>query len=137
MFRVILSLFVVLLSVSCAPDVEQSVKYYDKAHHEQLIKRLKEEGVPYRIASDGQVFYPVSTRDVVKKISAEIIGPVDKSKTGVTIEKKYAEEISKHLDRAGIQYELGEVEGNALFTWDASVNDSALVIVNLVTRESK
>ena len=101
-------LLTLALSILCSCDtrgVEESIKIHDPQQNAQFLAILKKTGVPYRIGSDGQILYPVSNREAVRKVHRQVFGPIDRSRTGVGVRKEYADALARELDSVGIEYE--------------------------------
>jgi len=134
---IIVACTILLLSCSENSGIEESVKIYDDDMNDRFIHLLKEDNVSYRIASDGQIFYPIEQRNNVKKAQEVIFDPIDESKKGASVQRRDADTIASKLTSLGINYEIFHDENQSTFTWGSSVNTEAMRVVGEVISKSE
>ena len=123
---------ILLLSCNENSGIEESIKIYDEDMNARFMEILKDENVNYRIASDGQIFYPIEQRNKIKKAQEAIWGPIDESKKGASVQRQDVSEIASRLTSLGINYEVFHDENKSTFSWSSSVNTEAMRVVSEV-----
>jgi hypothetical protein len=133
-FRAFFSVAGSILLLSCGGNsgIEESVKIYDADMNARFIQILDEENVTYRIAPDGQIFYPIEQRKIVEAAQEAIFGPVDESTKGARVQVQDADDIASNLTTLGINYEVIHNEKDVVFKWSAGVDASAMRVVSEV-----
>ncbi len=121
-----------LISCNKSSGIEQSVKIHDPDTNTRFIRILDDKNVNYRIASDGQIFYPIEQSDKVKAAHKAIFGSIDSSKKGASVQTQDANEISSRLTDLGINFEVFHGDDKVTFTWSSSVNAEAMHVVSEV-----
>lgn len=137
MYRIFLLLaFSFSVSTSAyAGGPEASSKINDPARHSEFIERLEEEGITYRVAEDGQVFYPAYEREKVSKIFRSILGVSEPVYKGAIVGYKQASDVSSKLVEERIPFEVFYQGNSVLFKWPEHLNDKATRIVSGVLRD--
>jgi len=126
----IFSFFMVVCA--CAAESETSSKINDPELHSRFVDLLEKEGVAYRIADDGQVFYPTSEREKVSKIFRSVLGVSDPVYKGASVGYEQASEIASKLVEVRIPFEVLYQENTVIFKWPEHLNDKAIEIVTRV-----
>lgn len=120
------SIVVVLIACGSVNDMEQSMKLMDLDHHEEFIKQLDLAGIPFRVASDRQVFYSSRNAEDVREISKSVLGiSGDQKVRGVTVPATLAPEVALRLTEKKIPFEVLYDGDRTMFTWPANLNETA------------
>jgi len=131
MYRILLLLaFSFLVSVfACAAAPEVSSKINDPERHSEFIMLLEKEGITYRVADDGRVFYPVSDREKVSKIFRSVLGVSEPVYKGAGVGYGQASDVSSKLVEGRIPFEVLYQNNSVIFKWPEHLNEKAIGIV--------
>ncbi len=132
MYRIFLLLtFSFLVSVSaCASGLEMSSKINDPERLSEFVMLLEKEGITYRVAEDGRVFYLSSQQDKVSNIFMSVLGVSEPVYKGVSVGYEYASDISSKLVEGRIPFEVLYQDNSAMFKWPKHLHDKAIGIVS-------
>ncbi|MBW9267990.1 MAG: hypothetical protein K1565_20940 [Candidatus Thiodiazotropha sp. (ex. Lucinisca nassula)] len=112
------------------------VKIYDQSDHLEFISLLKNEGIPFRIAHDNQVFYPLEYREKIKELKNSIYGSPNKEKTGITVSSEKGAVIIEYLVTNGVAAEYLLQNNPTVILWPTKENNKANKLVKEVMSEN-
>ena len=123
-----------MLIMSCSAEPDEMIQIYDKHQRERLVNVLSANDIPYKLANDIQIYYPISYREKVKKAQEEIWGPVDNSKNGASVNAEVASSLASELNANGIPFNVISTNEKSTFLWPAEYNKKAMEVVQRVVK---
>ena len=126
----LLAVLLLVVTTSCFAAPEEMIQVNRDYDREKILKLFESENIPYKLINKNQIYYPKAYRDKVKTFTAEIWGPVDDSKKGVSVNRKVAPKLAAELVKNGVPFEVIHGDDTSTFTWQAHFDKSAMKAVH-------
>jgi hypothetical protein len=112
----VLIIFGVVL-FGCSPD-QKGIKYSDPVHMRWLSAKMQEAHIPFKLGTDGVLWYAPQYADQVKKITDELTDERNKPYVEETfLSQEYKQLLLSQLAAAGRKYEFVPGSGENTIRW--------------------